>query len=64
MSGLVVMVWVRGWLIHDVYESPHKETYEDVCVCGCVKGAECLATTMEIIITLFPKKVEYFENKG
>lgn len=23
--------WVKGWLIHDVYESPHKETYKDVC---------------------------------
>lgn len=26
---------VRGWVIHNIYESPQKD-YKDVCVCVCV----------------------------
>lgn len=46
MGYLVVMGIVRGWGMHYVNGSPHKDTRTNVCVCVCCAGHEVSDSTM------------------
>lgn len=34
------MVRVRGWIIHQIYESSHKDRSTGVCACVCLHNSD------------------------